>query len=46
MEYFSDVYTMMETPHIMICSDVRNRMRIPNIKMCSDVQKKGGDNAL
>ena len=42
MEYFSDVYTMMGPPGIIICLDVKNRARIPHIKMCSDVQNRVG----
>ena len=42
MDYFSDIYTMMGTPYIIICSDVHNSVRIPHIKMCSDVQSRVG----
>ena len=41
-EYFSDLYTMMGTLHIKMCSDVKNRLKIRHKIMCSDVQNRVG----
>ena len=42
MEYFTDVYTMMGTLLIKICSDFKDRVMILHIKMCSDVLYRVG----